>query len=488
MIAAAMPIACTWLVLATPDVTATLNVLTEGAADIWHEGRTGDNLDDPRPRERVAELRGEVYVRIAIKAQPWLRGVLSAFGSTSADTERPPEGERFLLFNGARSRGSVEERLGEANLQLAHQALTVRAGKQFIRWGVTPFLSPNNVLEPLDLRRGPFARSADPDAPGLPVWALRSLIDLGRLGIDLAWLPFFQPHRMSLIGDDFAAYGPQPLEDRGVRALVQRAERELPRPFQGRADVLAAGGPEPGLASSQVGARVTLRGERWQAGLQYTFAFEPYPVVKPNAELLDAVRNYYEKDPSLRDPRVDFGGVAAALEAGEWFWTANYRRMHHLGAEGELTLGDFHLTVELAYSPRRTVYARSSRAADASVIAGAGGLVFAPSERLALFAGVTTVYPFLKGPAAELVFGWTHRALAGVMGGRAELFAHLALEASVITELDRSSYAASGRLIWRRWRAWEAYLALDIFGGATDTVGARWDANDQVAAGLRGRY
>jgi hypothetical protein len=459
-------------------------LLGEGATDLGLDCRALDDLEDPRPRERVGQVRLEVGLRVALDPSPRWRAVATAFVSGQADQERPIDESRYLVVNGRRGRSLFEERLGETHLEWLPGAFSLRTGKQYIHWGALPVLSPNDTQVRVDLGRGPFPRSADRDLPLLPLWAARAQWERGWFALDGVWTPFFQPHRLTPLGDDFALFGAQVMEDRATRALVQAVESSRYATTARALNVLREGEPQ-GLDSGGAGLRLIARGNSHQLAFQYDFGFDPYPAVQVNAPLLDRVRQYYEQDPQLRDPRTGFDEVVAALVEGEAFWTARYRRSHHLGLTGELSAGDFQVAGELSFTPRTTVLARSGRAADARLLSAAAALTYAPAERLVLWTGLQAAKPYLQGPRADLLYGWTSRALVAMAGGRVDLGERWRFEALAFSELERRSYAATATAGWRAGRRWDLYLAIDLFGGTAGSLGRTWDYNDQVAVGAR---
>lgn len=468
-----------------------LRLLGEGSLDTRADGQPSAGLEaqSPGAGEEVAELRAEMFARARVQVTPWLSATLAGLAGLRASEQGPAAGQSFHLWNGADGHAVVEERLVELSAQVAKGVWSVRAGKQFVRWGATTLLSPIDVITPLDLRRGALGmRSADPDAPYLGVWALRATAEPGPALLEIVWVPVFTPDRISLVSGDWALI--DTAGGRGLRESLRQLRQVLPAAIYDRLgpETLTPQVPGPGLSSSQAGARAGLRGDGWMAALHYYFGFEAYPAVTVNTTLVNQLVGYYEKDPALRDPRTDFDFLLERLEAGETLVSGGYRRRHTVGASGEMNVGDLRLAADLAWSPRSTVYARSGRAAGAGMTAGALSVDYLPSERFSLTAGLHATRFALDGPPAELAFGWTTHQLAASLGLQASVGDSVRVQLLGLSELDRFSLFGTLLVGYRPTETVEVYLAGDLIAGGDSSIGGRFDHNDQVSIGLRASY
>lgn len=130
--------------------------------------------------------------------------------------------------------------LEEAYLAHAFDFVQFKLGRQIINWGVLDVASPQNQINPRDLRFSII--NADEDGLDyVPVLAARALFPIGRFTFDAAVIPIVPIRRGAVFGTDFADLRPNLLNDAldGFRDRVVREVQPAYQPtYLGLADTL----------------------------------------------------------------------------------------------------------------------------------------------------------------------------------------------------------------------------------------------------------
>jgi hypothetical protein len=245
----------------------------------------------PQDADRLG-VEGRFRFEPAYRAASWL--AVSASGDARIDNLQLAERAWRL---DVRDRG-----VRRPAFSLRHAAATLRRGpavvvlgKQFIRWGKADILNPTDRFAPRD-----FLEVTDDEFLG--VTGARFQYERGSHSIDVAWVPWFTPSRIPLIGRRWARPGPQTLD---VTSLV-----DLDLAFPRRA---------------QYGARWNARGSGYELSLSYFEGFNHLPhftTLVLNAQPLVALqRTYAPLRMAGGDAAVPFRwftvkGEAAWLKAG----------------------------------------------------------------------------------------------------------------------------------------------------------------------------
>ncbi len=352
--------------------------------------------------------------------------------------------------------------------------LRLRVGNQMIAWGKLDVASAADVLGALDLREGP---AVEPEALRIPTPSLRATYAPGeRFVFEVAYTPFFTPHRFDVAGTNWALVGPS--APAAARATVTRLRGSLDATSFARVqgDLLALGAPSARPDAGEVGAHAT-----WHAGpadvdLTYGWVRSKVPAL--------------ELDPAL--PGALAGDLAslAALQrdvaAGAPLVAARYDRYHQLALDTELAAGPVTLAFEVGYTPSRPLAwldATGLPRASAAALAQAGARVaWVRDERLALSLEVGAFGTPTRAPAGAswLLLG-DARAL-----GYAALLAHA--EPFEAHEVDASITATTSEpwslAVLPRW-TYRATESVGVGVGAALFAGPRSEA-PTVASLARG--
>ncbi len=98
--------------------------------------------------------------------------------------------------------------LQEAYFFHAFDAVQFKVGRQIVTWGVMDTVSPEDQMDPKDVRFS-IIKAQEEGLAKVPVLSARALIPLGRSGtLDLMFVPVAVPDRFALVGTDFSVLRP----------------------------------------------------------------------------------------------------------------------------------------------------------------------------------------------------------------------------------------------------------------------------------------
>lgn len=450
--------------------------------------------DPPRLRAR---LGGQVAVDTRFEPTPALGWAENAFDADAwavvgAEIRL---GERSSLSLEARARwraaaqagfgrpkADAEAWLGETFLDLYGAWADLRIGWQRIPLGANAVLAPADALNARDLRTG--ALFGEPDGALLPAPAVRAQGELGPVRWLLAYVPFFQPHRYALIGQDAAliqpaaeAYFPLAL-DPTIEDLATEHLLETQRP--------------PGFGvSGDLAARASVELWKTRLGVGWLWANEKFPALSVDPELA-----YLMKAVSLErapDPAV-LVSVQNRLAAGEPLFRGTYPRRHLLWAEGSAIAGPVQVDVDLAYSPAQTFFSDGLGALRRPAVTWVLGV--SPAERTEVTYAVTYLGMAVPGvPADELLFllepstargaertAWFHLVAAAV--SRTFFDDSLEVALAVAVEPVQRSFTIAPRVTYRVADQVRVGLGAAFYEGPPTSPFGYVDRNDEVAVSV----
>ncbi|MBL8910484.1 MAG: hypothetical protein JNM17_07245, partial [Archangium sp.] len=178
--------------------------------------------------ENVFEGRARAVLGVDVKINEHLRLVLEGRAQVRGAFQRDFD----------RAKGFFEPMLGDAYVDLYTSKVDIRVGQQRIALGANAGLAPIDALNPRDLRE----MAGDLEVGILPVFAVRARGEIGKLSWLAAYVPFFQPHRTFVFGQDegllqpaFGAALDNTRIDPSVEDFLQDRvlETQRPPPFAG---------------------------------------------------------------------------------------------------------------------------------------------------------------------------------------------------------------------------------------------------------------
>jgi hypothetical protein len=242
-------------------------------------------------------------------------------------------------------RTSYEAELRELYVGVFRDGFDLRIGNQRIAWGKGDAVSPNDVLNPPDLRDPIFT---DTELRRIPTFAVRADIEGGANALQLVVQPFFVPARYDVYGTNWASIQPSsPVAIRGLfRLATQLFDPSLRNPFES----LFAQTNLPTKPSA--GVRYTYTGHKFDTSIYYHYGYNNTPQVKldPTFGQTIAMIDWTMATAATLKPVLDL------LDAGVSPYTATFLRRHHIGIDGVTTVGPFAIKLDAAYENASVFY------------------------------------------------------------------------------------------------------------------------------------
>jgi hypothetical protein len=378
-----------------------------------------------------------------------------------------------------RAKGFFEPMLGDAYLDFYTSKVDVRIGNQRIPLGANAALAPADALNPRDLRES----AGELEDALLPVFAIRAQGELGKLSWLAAYVPFFQPHRYFVFGQDEGFLQPafgRALDNTRIDPSVEDylqdrvLETQRPGPFVG-----------------DVALRVARDG-RVKLGASWVWMNEKLPRVRIDPELSSVLAS------QAAGRTVDQAAALSVLnrfQAGETLYRGFYGRQHLFNAEASALLGPGQLDVDLTYSPRQTFYDANfapidkaaltwvvsySQASDSPVLYSVSYLGMAipdigAREQLMLLEPATA--------AGEPHTGFFHLFIGFVGVSVWEKRFELSLRATF--EPVQKSFSISPRVTWQAVEGLKVFASAEFFEGTPWSPFGYFNRNDRVLVGAR---
>ena len=233
----------------------------------------------------------------------------------------------------------------------------LRAGYQTIWLGRFDFWSATNFLAVLDLRNG---LTTMPEALEFAQPAARLDVDLSsELTLEAVYVPFFQPHLVTIAGSDYALLAfldqTEPTSVSGSPAIVRAVERsQIPGVTTSGVQALD---PQPSLEHPQGALRFSARPRGGEIGLTVGTALERLPAFELSAELHDVLEGpelaAFIQDPDNLGNQVALRDALVPLAAVEKPFRVSYGRFFVYSVDGALDLSPVQLGFEAAYLQNR---------------------------------------------------------------------------------------------------------------------------------------
>ena len=468
---------------AEPDAGAPLSTLEsfEAATSAptvrfygWTSGYTSldtrfDSQRGAALAENVWEGRLRAVLGVDVKVNPHLRLVLEGRGQVRGAFQRDFD----------RAKGFFEPMLGDAYVDLYTSKVDLRVGQQRIALGANAGLAPIDALNPRDLRE----TAGDLESALLPVFAVRARGEVGKVQWLAAYVPFFQPHRTFVFGQDEGLLQPA----FGTALDNTRIDPSIEDYVQDR--VLETQRPPP--FAGDLALRLALDG-RVKLGVNWVWMNEKLPRVTMDPELSNVLAS------QAAGKGVDPAGAVSVLnrsQAGETLYRGFYGRQHVFSIDGSALLGPGQLDVDLSFSPRQTFFdqdfrpidkpavtwvATYSQASDSIVLYGVSYLGMAipdikANEQLVLIEPATA-----KGSAHT---GFLHVFLGFVSVSLWDKRIELGLRASF--EVVQRSFSLAPRVAWKGTEGLEVFLSAEFYEGSAWSPFGYFDRNDRVLLGAR---
>lgn len=329
--------------------------------------------------------------------------------------------------------------------------IDVRVGRQMIVWGSADLLSPNDVVNPRDLRRGFLER---PDELRLPVLAVAARAYRGPLSAQALWIPVAPAHRFELLVGDYALLGPNGATavERRLGAIVSTLVDDPVFGPRLRPFVDIAQSPDRGLETGELGGKVEARFDRVDLAGYLLWGHERSPRIELHPSLRRALA---DTAPAEYTPEGVTRAIGDAQMMGLVPVEVDYPRKVHVGASMAGRVEPVGIKVDVGYQP----------AAVATLIPDGGGPLLAEPRRLPRL-GATLSLDYDRGTDFTVIVEASHVRVFDVPADR-DVFQY---------DHDQLNLIAS-RLSWNP----SAGPVTLRFLGTVDPVGASYALRPAIA-------
>ena len=401
--------------------------------------------------------------------------------------------------------------LGEAHVSTRFGPLLLRVGQQRVVWGSAEVTRPADVVNPLDLSAGPLG--ADLVAPTRPIFMAKADLVTEVASLQLLLIPFFEPHRASLVSGDFALARPSsPLA--GTLPALALLDNLEPTLFESVESALVGTAlPEQVPANASVGLRVSKLFQsagNLSLALSYLFGWDRVPLLDLDPALAETLaiistdrqfaRDFdllglFQRNPDLLDLQQTLSDKAAA---GQPLLSATYERWHVLALDGAFYLGPIGVRADLAFSPERTFLTEGFQSTRLPAFNTALELSYESDQGqlVAIAEGFWIhVVDAPEGRGAPLLFESDYFGLAlGLQVDLERWFERLpvSVQLSALAGLRDLDLLMAPSLTWRLSEATRLKISAQIFTEPLKEValspGALYDTNDQLLFGVERNF
>ena len=341
----------------TPTVRATVRLDVEVGADIGHD-RPGEQVGTLTIGGKL-EVEGDVIDGLRFFAAPW-------FSYVAAIDERLSDRD-FLFLD-----------VPEASVTWSGGPLLIRTGALIFAWGASDLVAPADVINPTDLRR----TSTDPDAQTkIPVLAAEARLSFGPFSLTGVFQPFFTPSRFFLGGwDSSMQLGAGPIAGLPAQLMGifddETAEKVADT-------VLVTARPPDRIDSASGAARASLQLDTFDISATFFHGWETVPQLRFDPAVAELGR-LMQASAATGQPIDLSDGAAAplidrvnqAFAGGLPLVEGTFSRRTLFGLDAVLAIDPVIAKVDVAYTPRRSLYTQDLRTVRQPWLNGVVGLEY----------------------------------------------------------------------------------------------------------------
>lgn len=315
----------------------------------------------------------------------------------------------------------------------------LRIGNQRIAWGKGDAISPNDVVNPRDLR-DPLL--TDTELRRIPTFLVRADIESGAHALQLLFQPFFIPDGYDISGSNWSII--QPTTPESIRGLFRLINGLFDPTLHDPAQKLFAQTTLPTNPSG--GARYTYTGHNFDVSLYYHFGYNTTPTVTINPQFAGAIAMV---DWRTATPTT-LGPVLGLLDMGISPYSAAFTRRHHVGFDGVTTVGPIAVKIDAAYENKAVYYQPDIESFVTGQAQGVLSLEYQTGEigKLLLLEGV---YTHLMHTPPELgLIGYKRDTYGAAMTARWTFFDVIEAELRAVYELEPRTIVLQPQIAYRR--------------------------------------
>ncbi len=315
----------------------------------------------------------------------------------------------------------------------------LRIGNQRIAWGKGDAISPNDIVNPRDLR-DPLL--TDTELRRIPTFLVRGDLESGSHALQLLFQPFFLPDGYDISGSNWSII--QPTTPESIRGLFRLINGFFDSTLHDPAQRLFAQTSVPTAPSG--GVRYTYTGHNFDASLYYHYGYNTTPTVTIDPQFAGAIAmiDWRTATPTTLAP------VLGLLDMGIAPYSAAFTRRHHVGFDGVTTFGPVAVKLDAAYETKAVYYQPDIESFVTGQAQGVLSLEYQTGEigKLLLLEGI---YTHLMHTPPELgLIGYKRDTYGAAMTARWTFFDVIEAELRAVFEVEPRTIVLQPQLAYHR--------------------------------------
>ena len=370
------------------------------------------------------------------------------------------------------ARGFYEASLREAYVGFFTAIADFRIGQQRIAWGNSDAFTPNEVINPRDLRDPILAET---EVFRLPVLAARADIAMGFADLQLVAAPFFVPDRVDAYGTNWAFI--QPSAPPPLRGLFARLAGAIDPSLQGDLQPLLRQTRLPAydLSGASAGTKLSWTTGSLDVAHYYHYGYTYAPALTIDPTLLRGIAT----TDWTRATDTDIAAILAAISGGQF--QSNYRRRHHVGTSAQVVARPFLFRVDGSYDTASVFTDRTLLGVVRPVAQGVLGVEYQTGE-IGKTIIVEGYYARILGdPLATPLLGALTDTVSVASVLRWTFFEHVELELRGVAGIRPMGYTVRPQLAYKR-DAWEVRAGVVWLDGEDGSLPRYYRRNSSVYA------
>jgi Protein of unknown function (DUF1302) len=455
------------------EITGSLSGYFRSSLDLDLEHQYATNRTDI-PEDSL-ELRNSLLLRVLVRYGTTLQAT-STLMLDHYLRARPPNDGTFLVFNAEDARSEFDASIVEAYFNFSLSPVEFRAGMLRVPWGKSDYTSPNDVVNPRDLRN-PFRE--DLEVLRIPVLAAEISLSLPPFALSVVWQPFFRPDRMTLYGADFGIINQNlPAPVRGLTRFINGLHDPAVN-AEVTEVLMQTDFPKEDPRSSSVGLKVSAQWRGIEFAGYYHYGWDTSPRLTISPQVLQALGSLDWERARLQD----LGPLLQLADSGVPLYESDYIRRHHTGLDASTTVGSFLLRGEVGYDTKRVFYDQMLGSHVRGAIAAGLGVEYQLSLGK-VFLLEATYLGILDAPD-DLLFYRSHTVGFGAMASWSFLKGDLLTEVRAFFSAVPWTIIVRPQVTYRLHSRISVYTGVLVLAGDDFTLGGYFNRNDLFLFGCK---
>jgi hypothetical protein len=366
----------------------------------------------------------------------------------------------------------------EIYLSYRADRLSLTVGNQVVRWGVTDFFNPNDVVNPVDFRD---RTAANPDSPQIPVPAIRAQYSFEHATIEAVALPMFMAHRQAGFGNRWGFFAGQ----KALNQAVDLVETETGPGVAGQFEDVFSQKTAPKLSPENVsgGARVAFQLGRFDLHLNGFYGFDRNPIIRLDPAMAIVTAAFEDNGENINMTALEptLADIRQSRMTGTPLVIGTPERTIWAGTDFTFTFDKVVFKGDVTGSPAETVYTTGSIGKRLPTVSAAAGFDYTPIQDLTIT--VEGFGRFLLRPLPDEEdsrFGTGEDVVTAAAARYAPQGGKLSVQVGGTYSILRRDFRLQPRLTYQVLPALSMAVGGSVMGGPANSYGGAYGENDHV--------